>query len=87
MLLCALSVLLYLSRMYVASGASCGCSSIVIPVHVDVLVPKDPTDIFGGLKSNASSLRRVDDTYDVYGVFCQPDTMSPKNAGQLQLQL
>jgi len=85
MLLCALSVLLYLSRMYVASGAPCGCSSLVIPVHVDVLVPKDPTDIFGGLKSNASSLRRVDDTYDVYGVFCQPDTVSPTNADVLQL--
>ncbi|KAJ7887381.1 hypothetical protein B0H13DRAFT_1888869 [Mycena leptocephala] len=80
MLLCALSVLLYLSRIHVASGASCSCSSLVIPVHVNVLVPKDPTDIFAGLKSNASSLRRVDDTYDVYSVFCRPDTISPKNA-------
>ncbi|KAJ7659510.1 hypothetical protein B0H17DRAFT_839460, partial [Mycena rosella] len=64
---------------------SCGCSSLVIPVHVDVLVPKDPTDVFAGLKSNASGLRRVDATYDVYGVFCQPDTVSPKNAVVLQL--
>ncbi|KAJ7871266.1 hypothetical protein B0H13DRAFT_1634411 [Mycena leptocephala] len=85
MLLCALSVLLYLSHIHVASGASCSCSSLVIPVHVNVLVPKDPTDIFAGLKSNASSLRRVDDTYGVYGVFCQPDTISPKNAGVIQL--
>ncbi|KAJ7909394.1 hypothetical protein B0H13DRAFT_2492551 [Mycena leptocephala] len=69
MLLRALSALFYLSRVYVASGASCDCSSLVIPVDVDVLVPKDPTDIFGGLKSNASSLRRLQATYDVYGVF------------------
>ncbi|KAJ7872381.1 hypothetical protein B0H13DRAFT_2553711 [Mycena leptocephala] len=62
MLLRALSALLYLSRVYVASGASCDCSSLVIPVDVDVLVPKDPTDIFGGLKSNASSLRRLQAT-------------------------
>ncbi|KAF8187932.1 hypothetical protein K438DRAFT_1972626 [Mycena galopus ATCC 62051] len=69
MLLCALSVLFYFSRVYVAWGASCDCSSLVIPVDIDVLVPKDPTDIFGGLKSNASSLRRLQATYDVYGVF------------------
>ncbi|KAF8145942.1 hypothetical protein K438DRAFT_1781504 [Mycena galopus ATCC 62051] len=31
------------------------------------------------------SLRRVDDTYDVYGVFCQPDTISSKNADLIQL--
>ncbi|KAJ7849584.1 hypothetical protein B0H13DRAFT_2255129 [Mycena leptocephala] len=24
----------------------CGCSSLVIPVHVDVLIPKDPADVF-----------------------------------------
>ncbi|KAJ7798506.1 hypothetical protein B0H14DRAFT_2906575 [Mycena olivaceomarginata] len=47
----ALSVLFHLSNIYVASGASCGCSSIVIPVHVDVLIPKDPADPFGGLKT------------------------------------
>ncbi|KAJ7229291.1 hypothetical protein C8J57DRAFT_1730651 [Mycena rebaudengoi] len=82
MLLCALSVLFYLSRVYVASGASCDCSSLVIPVDVDVLVLKDPTDIFGGLKSNASSLRRLQATYDVYGVFCQPATVPLTNAGQ-----
>ncbi|KAJ7710350.1 hypothetical protein B0H17DRAFT_1123509 [Mycena rosella] len=68
----ALSVLLHLSSIYVASGQSCGCTSIVIPVEVDVLVPKDPADPFGGLKSNASSLRRLHDMYDVFGVFCQP---------------
>ncbi|KAJ7261573.1 hypothetical protein C8J57DRAFT_1634632 [Mycena rebaudengoi] len=84
MLLCALSVLFYLSHVYVASGASCDCSSLVIPVDVDVLVPKDPTDIFGGLKSNASSLRRLQATYDVYGVFCQPATVPLTNAGQSQ---
>ncbi|KAJ6525407.1 hypothetical protein B0H19DRAFT_1243816 [Mycena capillaripes] len=81
----ALSVLLCLSSIYVASGQSCGCSSIVIPVHVDVFVSKDPADPFGGLKSNASSLRRLDDTYDVFGVFCQPNTVSPKNADVIQL--
>ncbi|KAJ7936133.1 hypothetical protein B0H13DRAFT_2304204 [Mycena leptocephala] len=81
----ALSVLLHLSSIYVASGQSCGCTSIVIPVDVDVLIPKDPTDPFGGLKSNASSLRRLDDTYDVFGVFCQPNTTSPKNAGHTTL--
>jgi hypothetical protein len=81
---CALSVLFHLSSIYVASSASCGCSSLIIPVHVDVLIPKDPTDLFAGLKSNANSLRRLDETYNIYGVFCQPDTVSRKNAGQLQ---
>ncbi|KAJ7309953.1 Alpha/beta hydrolase family-domain-containing protein [Mycena albidolilacea] len=84
MLLCALSILFSLSRVYVASGASCDCSSLVIPVDVDVLIPKDPTDIFGGLKSNASSLRRLQATYDVYGVFCQPATVPPVNADVVQ---
>ncbi|KAJ7117225.1 hypothetical protein C8R43DRAFT_1091206 [Mycena crocata] len=68
MLLRALSVLFHLSWISLASGASCGCSPVVIPVHVDVLVPKDSTDEFAGLKSNASELRRVDDTYDIYDV-------------------
>ncbi|KAJ7492975.1 hypothetical protein B0H11DRAFT_2191049 [Mycena galericulata] len=81
----ALSVLLHLSSIYVASGQSCDCTSIVIPVDVDVLIPKDTADPFGGLKSNASSLRRLNDTYDVFGVFCQPHTTSPKNADVIQL--
>ncbi|KAJ7080537.1 hypothetical protein C8R44DRAFT_824196 [Mycena epipterygia] len=86
MLLYGLSVLFHLSSLYVgAFGASCSCSPIVIPVHVDVLVPKDPTDMFAGLKSNASSLRRIDKTYNIYGVFCQPETVTPKLADVLQL--
>ncbi|KAJ7248247.1 hypothetical protein B0H12DRAFT_1324716 [Mycena haematopus] len=85
MLLRAL-LLFHLLSFYTASGASsCDCSSLSIPVHVDVLVPKDPTDPFAGLKSNASSLRRVDHTYDIYGVFCRPDTVSPKGGGVVQL--
>ncbi|KAJ7248254.1 Alpha/beta hydrolase family-domain-containing protein [Mycena haematopus] len=85
MLLRALLVGFYLSGFYTASGASCDCSALSIPVHVDVLVPKDPTDPFAGLKSNASSLRLVDNTYDIYGVFCRPATMSPTGAGVVQL--
>ncbi|KAJ7729951.1 hypothetical protein B0H16DRAFT_1734002 [Mycena metata] len=43
-------------------------------------------DPFAGLKSNASELRRVEDTYDVYGVFCQPNsTEKTKNSDVLQL--
>ncbi|KAF8173149.1 hypothetical protein K438DRAFT_1455282, partial [Mycena galopus ATCC 62051] len=45
---------------------ACSCSSVIVPVHVDVLVPKDPTDVFGGLKSNETSLRRVNTTYNIY---------------------
>ncbi|KAJ6555620.1 hypothetical protein DFH09DRAFT_1164994 [Mycena vulgaris] len=82
MLLSALSVLLLYIR---ASSASCSCSTVVIPVDVDVLVPKDPTDMFAGLKSNASSLRRVNDTYDIYGVFCRPEPTAPENSDVLQL--
>jgi hypothetical protein len=83
MLLRPLSLLLI--QLFIGvSGASCGCSSVVIPVHVDVLVPKDPTDPFGGLKSNSSSLRRVNDEYKMYGVFCQPHTISVKDSGQLE---
>ncbi|KAJ7346421.1 hypothetical protein DFH08DRAFT_961843 [Mycena albidolilacea] len=81
----ALSLLLCSSSIYVASGESCGCSSLVIPVHVDVLIPKDPADPFGGLKSNASNLRRLDETYGVFGVFCQPNIVSPKSADAIQL--
>ncbi|KAJ7611259.1 hypothetical protein FB45DRAFT_1065932 [Roridomyces roridus] len=65
-----------LSAVRLALGASCSCSATSIPVHVDALVPKDPTDMFAGLKSNTSSLRRVDATYDIYGVFCQPEGVS-----------
>ncbi|KAJ7611233.1 Alpha/beta hydrolase family-domain-containing protein [Roridomyces roridus] len=65
-----------LSAVRLALGASCSCSATSIPIHVDALVPKDPTDMFAGLKSNASSLRRVDATYDIYGVFCQPEGVS-----------
>ncbi|KAF7377969.1 Alpha/beta hydrolase family-domain-containing protein [Mycena sanguinolenta] len=85
MLLCTLWVLFHLLDFYTVSGASCGCSSLVIPVHVDVLVPKDPTDKFAGLKSNASSLRRIDDTYDIFGVFCRPDAVSLAGASVVQL--
>ncbi|KAJ7249591.1 hypothetical protein C8J57DRAFT_1668535 [Mycena rebaudengoi] len=81
-----LATLFHLSNIYVASGQFCGCSSLVIPVHVDVLIPKDPADPFGGLKSNASSLRRLNETYDIFGVFCQPNTaVSPEKAGVIQL--
>ncbi|KAJ7753525.1 hypothetical protein B0H16DRAFT_769304 [Mycena metata] len=73
LILYALSALL-LHCSYVAAQGSCACSPVIIPVHVDVLVPKDPTDQFAGLKSNASALRRVDATYDIYGIFCEPDT-------------
>ncbi|KAJ7866786.1 hypothetical protein B0H14DRAFT_2732273 [Mycena olivaceomarginata] len=83
--LCVLIVFSYLTSIYGASAASCGCSSLIIPVHVDILIPKDPADPFGGLKSNASSLRHLDATYDVFGAFCQPNTGSPKNADVIQL--
>ncbi|KAJ7772465.1 hypothetical protein B0H16DRAFT_170208 [Mycena metata] len=87
LLLYALSVLLlYFSHTYAAVQGSCACSPVTIPVHVDVLVPKDPTDEFAGLKSNASELRRVDATYDIYGIFCEPDTtVSSRNKVQLIL--
>ncbi|KAJ6478139.1 Alpha/beta hydrolase family-domain-containing protein [Mycena vitilis] len=80
-----LSVLLYILRISVTSATSCGCSSVNIPVHVDVLVPRDPSDVFGGLKSNASSLRRVDNRFDIFSIFCQPDSTSPKTADVIQL--
>ncbi|KAJ7753499.1 hypothetical protein B0H16DRAFT_1690776 [Mycena metata] len=67
LLLYALSALL-LHCCHVVAQGSCACSPVVIPVHMDVLVPKDPTDQFAGLKSNASALRRVDATYDIYDV-------------------
>ncbi|KAF7377964.1 Alpha/beta hydrolase family-domain-containing protein [Mycena sanguinolenta] len=42
-------------------------------------------DEFAGLKSNASDLRRVDDTYNIHGVFCRPDGGSPQNPSVIQL--
>ncbi|KAJ7711544.1 hypothetical protein B0H16DRAFT_1480249 [Mycena metata] len=87
LLLYALSVLLlHCSHTYAAAQGSCACSPVTIPVHVDVLVPKDPTDEFAGLKSNVSELRRVDTTYDIYGIFCGPDTtVSSRNNDVVQL--
>ncbi|KAJ6461167.1 Alpha/beta hydrolase family-domain-containing protein [Mycena vitilis] len=85
MLLFFLFFLSPLSRLLVASGASCSCSPVVIPVHVDVLVPKDPKDQFAGLKSNSSSLRRVDDTFNIFGTFCQPNTVSAMNSDVIQV--
>ncbi|KAJ7731753.1 hypothetical protein B0H16DRAFT_1329104 [Mycena metata] len=87
LLLHAFSVLLlHFSRTYASPQGSCACSPVTIPVHVDVLVPKDPTDEFAGLKSNASELRRVDATYEIYGIFCQPDTtVSSRNEDVVQL--
>ncbi|KAJ7850561.1 hypothetical protein B0H13DRAFT_1905604 [Mycena leptocephala] len=77
MLLRTLSaLLLHLSSLCFrlgAASASCSCSSVIVPVHVDALVPKDPSDVLGGFKSNSTSLRRVNTTYDIYGVFCRPD--------------
>ncbi|KAJ7113236.1 hypothetical protein C8R43DRAFT_1078675 [Mycena crocata] len=85
MVLSVLLVLFYLLRIHVVSGgASCGCSQVVIPVHVDVLVPKNPMDVFGGLNSSASDLRRVDETYNMYGIFCQPDIVSATDKDVLQ---
>ncbi|KAJ7899634.1 hypothetical protein B0H13DRAFT_2518850 [Mycena leptocephala] len=79
----ALGVLFHFSTISVASSQSCGCSSTILPVHVDALLPKDPTDPFGGLRSNASSLRRLNETYDVFGVFCQPTTAQRTDVVQL----
>ncbi|KAJ7739147.1 hypothetical protein B0H16DRAFT_1465408 [Mycena metata] len=79
-------LLLYFFHTYAAAQGSCACSPVTITVHVDVLVPKDPTDEFAGLKSNASELRRVDVTYDIYGIFCEPDTtVSSRNKEVVQL--
>ncbi|KAJ7026865.1 hypothetical protein C8F04DRAFT_965858, partial [Mycena alexandri] len=58
-----------------------------IPVHVNVLVPKDPMDTSAGLESNASELRRVEDTYDIYGVFCQPNSAKSSGSPHNVLQL
>ncbi|KAF8146486.1 hypothetical protein K438DRAFT_2028164 [Mycena galopus ATCC 62051] len=67
MLLHSLFGMFPLLSLYTAvASASCACSPVVIPVHVDVLVPKDPTDPFAGLTGNASSLRHVDDTYNIF---------------------
>ncbi|KAJ6461149.1 hypothetical protein C8R47DRAFT_1241913 [Mycena vitilis] len=88
MLLLVFGAFLRLSCILVASGASCYCSSVVIPVHVDVLVPKDPTDKFGGLKSNARSVRRVNNTFNISGTFCQPSNpVSAQNPNLDVLQL
>ncbi|KAJ7101842.1 hypothetical protein C8R43DRAFT_1141187 [Mycena crocata] len=83
MLLRALPLVL-IHRFLAVSGATCDCSSVLIPIQVDVLVPKNTSDEFAGLKSNSTDLRRVDATYDIYGVFCRPDVPG-KNADSLQL--
>ncbi|KAJ7611248.1 hypothetical protein FB45DRAFT_804041 [Roridomyces roridus] len=59
MLFSALVLLSYLSDLHIVSGSSCACSHVTIPVHVDALVPTDPTDAFAGLQINASSVFQV----------------------------
>ncbi|KAJ7597689.1 hypothetical protein C8J56DRAFT_326216 [Mycena floridula] len=76
-----LYILLFLGRLCVE--AACSCQPVIIPAKVDALVPKDPTDPFAGLKSDLSDLRRLDVTYSVYGVFCQPEASKSSNAVQL----
>ncbi|KAJ6467954.1 Alpha/beta hydrolase family-domain-containing protein [Mycena vitilis] len=85
MLIFAFSLLFHLSSILVASSASCGCSSVVIPVHVDVSVAKNSTDPFAGLKSNASDLRRVEANYDIHGVFCQPEPATANESDVVQI--
>ncbi|KAJ7597685.1 hypothetical protein C8J56DRAFT_1041866 [Mycena floridula] len=76
--------LLNVGGLYVgASDVSCTCSPVIIPTKVDVLVPKDPTDPSAGLKSNSSDLRSVNETYNIYGVFCQPQTSAREDVVQL----
>jgi hypothetical protein len=70
-------------HFYIAFGASCNCSPVFVPVNVDVFVPTNPTDVFAGLKSNSSSFRRVKDIYNIYGVFCQPESMPTRDPGPL----
>ncbi|KAJ7597686.1 hypothetical protein C8J56DRAFT_1159540 [Mycena floridula] len=67
------AMLLGLQSIGMAAAAACNCASVNIPAHVDVLVAKDPMDQFAGLKSDPSSLRRVNETYNIHGVFCQPE--------------
>ncbi|KAJ7611269.1 hypothetical protein FB45DRAFT_321164 [Roridomyces roridus] len=65
----------FLSSLFSGVGALCSCSTTSIPVHVDVLLPKNPLDTFAG-QTNASGLRRLDNTYNISGVFCRPEAVS-----------
>ncbi|KAJ7611268.1 Alpha/beta hydrolase family-domain-containing protein [Roridomyces roridus] len=41
-----------------------------MPVHIEALLPTDPLDALAGLQSNASGLRRLDDTYNMIYLWC-----------------
>ncbi|KAJ7171303.1 hypothetical protein C8R46DRAFT_1262588 [Mycena filopes] len=77
---------LALIRVVAGAGVSCACLPFTVPVHVDTLVPKNSTDLWAGLKSNASELRRLQETYDISGTFCEPISREPKAKGDV-LQL
>ncbi|KAJ7597683.1 hypothetical protein C8J56DRAFT_326180 [Mycena floridula] len=76
-----LYIFLCLQSIYV--DAACSCEPVIIPAKVDVLVPKDPTEPFAGLESNVSDLRHVDETYNIFGSFCQPGTGKREDVIQL----
>ncbi|KAJ7626916.1 hypothetical protein FB45DRAFT_1059802 [Roridomyces roridus] len=66
-------------------GQDCSCSSVVVSTHVDTLIAKDPSDPFGGLQSNATDLRRLNETYDTFGVFCAPTQKTAQSTDVVQL--
>ncbi|KAJ7617340.1 hypothetical protein FB45DRAFT_1063823 [Roridomyces roridus] len=68
-----------------AHGQACECSSVVLPVDVNTLIAKDPTDPFGGLRSNATALRRLNAEYDIFGVFCTPNEKTAQSTDVIQL--
>ncbi|KAJ7617367.1 hypothetical protein FB45DRAFT_1104797 [Roridomyces roridus] len=81
-------ILLLVAHLHLAAtayGQACGCSSVVVPVHVNTLLAKDPTDPFGGLESNATALRRLNETYDIFGVFCAPTEKTAQSIDVIQL--
>ncbi|KAJ7641046.1 hypothetical protein FB45DRAFT_1021827 [Roridomyces roridus] len=69
-------LLFFFSSLFSGVAALCSCSTTLTSVEVDVLLPIDPFDAFAGLKSNASDLRRLENTYNISGVFCRPEAVS-----------
>ncbi|KAJ7597690.1 hypothetical protein C8J56DRAFT_1041871 [Mycena floridula] len=55
-----------------AALQTCSCTDVTLPVHVDVQVADNPADPIAGV--NSTETRPVSATYNVFGLFCEPET-------------
>ncbi|GJJ05891.1 hypothetical protein Clacol_000078 [Clathrus columnatus] len=63
------AVLLFLSHLLSVKASACSCNSGLVPVTVDVTIPRDPSNPDGLNTTDTIQLRK---TFNVFGELCQP---------------